>query len=80
MQPKQNHNTDISRIRSWAINGWTKYYRQTLIFSSIVVPELNSLFNKRCQNYAGKVRIANPVDNGSIRHIVVPIAQVRNMF
>ncbi|GBP24329.1 Digestive organ expansion factor homolog [Eumeta japonica] len=27
LQPKKTHNTDFSRVRSWAVNGWTKYYR-----------------------------------------------------
>lgn len=27
LQPKKTHGTDFSRVRSWAVNGWTKYYR-----------------------------------------------------
>lgn len=27
LQPKKTHGTDFSRLRSWAVNGWTKYYR-----------------------------------------------------
>ncbi|KAL9954193.1 hypothetical protein ACROYT_G041696 [Oculina patagonica] len=34
-QPKDSHDVDFSRVRMWCLNGWSKYYRQTLIFSSI---------------------------------------------
>lgn len=27
LQPKKTHGTDFSRVRSWAVNGWSKYYR-----------------------------------------------------
>lgn len=27
LQPKKTHDTDFSRVRSWAVNGWSKYYR-----------------------------------------------------
>lgn len=27
LQPKKTHGTDFSRVRSWAVNGWAKYYR-----------------------------------------------------
>ncbi|XP_077286205.1 U3 small nucleolar RNA-associated protein 25 homolog [Arctopsyche grandis] len=76
LQPKKTHGTDFSRLRSWAVNGWTKYYRQTLLFSSVSLPEINSLFNKKCFNYAGKIRVHNPVDAGSVRQVAVQVPQV----
>lgn len=27
LQPQKTRDTDFSRVRSWAINGWSKYYR-----------------------------------------------------
>lgn len=27
LQPKKMHGTDFSRVRSWAVNGWARYYR-----------------------------------------------------
>ncbi len=41
---------DFSRVRLWALNGWNKFYRQTLLFSSLPTPEMNSLFNGHCSN------------------------------
>ena len=80
LQPKDSHGTDFSRVRSWCVNGWTKYYRQTLIFSSIHVPEIYGVFNKKCYNYAGKVKVINPVSPGSICQVIVQVPQVFHRF
>jgi U3 small nucleolar RNA-associated protein 25 len=80
LQPKESHGTDFSRVRMWSLNGWAKYYRQTLIFSSVVLPEINSIFNKKCNNYAGKIKISNPIEFGSIRQVFVQIPHVFHKF
>ncbi|XP_049539639.1 U3 small nucleolar RNA-associated protein 25 homolog [Anopheles darlingi] len=74
-QPKSAENTDFSRVRDWCLNGWTKFYRQTVFLSSLELPEYRSLFNKHCQNYRGKIRTVNRVTHGSIRHVVVRVPQ-----
>ena len=76
LQPRESHGTDFSRVRPWAVNGWSKHYRQTAIFSSIALLEFSSLLNKRCCNYAGSVRVVNPIANGSICQVVVQLPQV----
>lgn len=76
LQPQSRQNTDFSRVRSWCLNGWSKFYRQTLLFSSYDLPEFRSLFNNRCRNYQGKVRTANIVQQGTIRHVVMELPQV----
>ncbi|KAF7415192.1 hypothetical protein HZH68_003681 [Vespula germanica] len=80
LQPKESHGIDFSRVRSWCINGWTKYYRQTLIFSSIQLPEIHSIFNKRCFNYAGKAKVVNPIFPGSISQIITQVPQIFHKF
>lgn len=80
LQPKSSHETDFSRVRSWCVNGWSKYYRQTLIFSSIRLPEIFNVFNKNCNNYAGKFKIINPVSMGAVTQVIVPIPQVFQKF
>ncbi|EEB09908.1 conserved hypothetical protein [Pediculus humanus corporis] len=80
IQPKESHGVDFSRVRSWALNGWTKYYRQTLLFSSFPFTELNAIFNRRCFNYGGKIRVANPVEDGSICRVVVPLSHIYQRF
>lgn len=76
LQPQSARNTDFSRVRSWCLNGWARFYRQTLLFTTHELPEFRSLFNSRCANYRGRVRIANPVESGSIRHVTVQVPQV----
>lgn len=76
LQPQSARNTDFSRVRSWCLNGWSRFYRQTLLLTSYDLPEFRSLFNTRLSNYRGKVRVANPIVGGSIKHVAVPIAQV----
>ncbi|KAG7204092.1 hypothetical protein KM043_001942 [Ampulex compressa] len=80
LQPKDSHGTDFSRVRSWCVNGWTKYYRQTLIFSSIQLPEIHGILNKKCFNYAGKVKVINPISLGSICQVVTQVPQVFHKF
>lgn len=76
LQPQSRQNTDFSRVRSWCLNGWSKFYRQSLLFSSYDLPEFRSLFNNRCHNYSGKVKTANIVKLGSIRHVMIDIPQI----
>ncbi|XP_012222197.1 U3 small nucleolar RNA-associated protein 25 homolog [Linepithema humile] len=80
LQPKKSRDIDYSRLRSWCVNGWSKYYRQTLIFSSIELPHVNTLMIKRCFNYAGKVKVANRVEPGSVRQVSVTVPQVFHRF
>ncbi|CAK1583698.1 unnamed protein product [Parnassius mnemosyne] len=80
LQPKKTHDTDFSRVRSWAVNGWAKYYRQTLIFSSVSLPEIKSVMNRKCQNYAGKVFITNPIAIGSIQQVLLQVPQLFHRF
>eukprot|EP01080_Neovahlkampfia_damariscottae_P008125 gene8125-12585_t len=59
---KSNPNTgvDFTRIRDFNLYGKAKYFRQTLIFSSFMTPDINSLFNgDSCKNMLGKVKVRN---------------------
>lgn len=80
LQPKESHGTDFSRVRNWALNGWTKYYRQTLLFSSIELPEINAILNKKCFNYAGAVKVVNPINNPAILNVHVQLPQIYRKF
>jgi U3 small nucleolar RNA-associated protein 25 len=78
LQPREAHGTNFARVRSWALNGWSKYYRQTLLFSSVMLPELNAVMSRKCHNYAGKICVVNPEPTGTVCHVVVQLPQVRN--
>lgn len=45
LQPKKTHGTDFSRVRSWAVNGWAKYYR--LVSISAFMNCLNAFWNSK---------------------------------
>jgi len=56
-QPKQSNGVDFSRVRMWSLNGWSKLYRQTLIFSEFDLQLLRSLTARHCSNYAGQLQV-----------------------
>jgi len=76
LKPQQSHGTDYSRVRMSTVSGHAKYYRQTMVFSSTLSPEMNGLFNKFCFNFNGKVRYTNTNTSGSISQIASQISQV----
>jgi len=77
LQPKDSHGVDFSRVRHWSLDGHARHYRQTLLFSGVPAPELNALWNSKCLNYKGKVRIANPVaGSGSLDRVFSDTALV----
>ncbi|KAF2879479.1 hypothetical protein ILUMI_26703 [Ignelater luminosus] len=80
LQPKESHGTNFSRVRTWSLHGLAKYYRQTLIFSSFVLPEINAIFNKKCFNYAGKIKTVNAISVGSICQVFVQLPHVFHKF
>jgi len=80
LQPKESHGVDFSRVRLWTLNGWSKYYRQTLCFASIICPEFNSIFNRTCCNFEGIFRTQNPIVGGSIQQVAAQLPQVFQRF
>jgi U3 small nucleolar RNA-associated protein 25 len=57
LQPKDAHDCDFSRVRSWYLEDWAKFFRQTVILSAFNTPELTELFRLHCQNWSGKARL-----------------------
>ncbi|XP_059156337.1 U3 small nucleolar RNA-associated protein 25 homolog isoform X2 [Physella acuta] len=76
LQPKESHGVDFSRVRMWAINGWSKHFRQTLMFSSVILPELLMIFNKHCHNFTGKLLVQRDIKTGTIRSCVSDTPQI----
>ncbi|XP_078085851.1 U3 small nucleolar RNA-associated protein 25 homolog isoform X2 [Mustelus asterias] len=75
-QPHEPHGVDFSRVRMWSLNNWSKYYRQTLIFSALQDPQINAIYSKYCFNYRGQVAVSNVPRTGSICHVVVQLPHV----
>jgi len=68
-QPQESRGVDFSRVRLWTLDGLNKYYRQTVLVSSVPFPELNSVYNRHCHNYNGRVRVVNPVESSAISRV-----------
>ncbi|XP_037948160.1 digestive organ expansion factor homolog [Teleopsis dalmanni] len=73
---KSLHNTDFQRVRPWCLNGYSNFYRQTVLLTSHDLPEFRSIFNHKCTNYQGKIRVTNPVISGSISNVIINIPQI----
>jgi len=55
--PQEMRDCDIQRVHESHLNGHARHLRQTVLLSSFQTPEINALFNRRCVNYEGKVRL-----------------------
>lgn len=75
LQPKEAHDTDLQRVRNWSINGQSKNYRQTIMYSSCKLPNLMAILKNRCLNFGGSVSVVNPIVTGTISHVVCNLKQ-----
>jgi len=82
LQPREQHGTDLSRVRLWALNDLSAHYRQNLIFSAVPLPEAAALFTRRGTNFAGKVRVENAVSltSASVHRVIVQLPQTFHRF
>nr|XP_046269149.1 U3 small nucleolar RNA-associated protein 25 homolog [Scatophagus argus] len=80
LQPLDSHGVDFSRVRMWNLNNWARHYRQTLVFSSIHDPQINSILTKHCTNYRGQISTKNMPKTGSICQVLVQLPHVFQMF
>ncbi|XP_055822546.1 protein NUCLEOLAR FACTOR 1 isoform X2 [Solanum dulcamara] len=72
--PSEQHGTDIMRIRQWYLDGQASFYRQSIILSSHINPDINGLFNHHCLNHEGKVKLASEY-KGVLPKVVLQIRQ-----
>ncbi|KAG8372301.1 hypothetical protein BUALT_Bualt12G0052000 [Buddleja alternifolia] len=77
--PSKQHGTDIMRIRPWYLDEQARFYRQTIILSSHINPELNALFNQHCLNYRGKIKLECKY-KGVLPKILIPVRQIYERF
>lgn len=73
-QPKDAHGCDFSRVRSWYLEDWASFFRQTIILSAFNTPELSELQRLHCLNWAGKARL-QPEYQGVIQQLGVKVKQ-----
>lgn len=77
--PSKEHVANVMRIRPWYLDEHARYYRQTIILSSYLTPEMNALFNGLCLNYEGKVKLVTEF-TGVLPKIQLDIRQVYERF
>ncbi|XP_027148863.1 U3 small nucleolar RNA-associated protein 25-like [Coffea eugenioides] len=77
--PVKQHGTDIMRIRPWYLDGQAQFYRQTIILGSHLNPDINSLFNRHCLNYEGKVKLVC-LYKGVLPKVLIPVRQIYERF
>nr|VDD56218.1 unnamed protein product [Brassica oleracea] len=86
--PTKQHGTNVMRIRPLYLDGQARFYRQSIILSSYLTPEMNGLFNRQCLNYKGKVGIrfhASPIKlaceyKGVLEKVLLPVRQIYERF
>jgi U3 small nucleolar RNA-associated protein 25 len=79
LQPKESHGCDFSRVRSWYLENWAKYFRQTVIISAFNTPEFAEVMRSHCHNWEGKIR-AQPEHEGAIQQLAVRAKQTFTRF
>lgn len=79
LQPREAHDCDFSRVRSWYLDGNAKHIRQTLLFSAFNFPALNRLYLKHMLNVAGKVKVSKQHE-GAMLELGLSLKQTFSRF
>ncbi|XVF50516.1 hypothetical protein PTKIN_Ptkin04bG0107400 [Pterospermum kingtungense] len=77
--PSKQHGTNVMRIRQWYLDGFAKFYRQTIILGYYLNPDMNSLFNRLCLNYQGKVKSVRD-HKGVLPKVLSQVRQIYERF
>ncbi|KAJ0247889.1 U3 small nucleolar RNA-associated protein [Hirschfeldia incana] len=77
--PSKQHGTNVMRIRPMYLDGQARFYRQSIILSSYLTPEMNGLFNRQCLNYKGKMKLACEY-KGVLEKVLLPVRQIYERF
>ncbi len=67
--PREQHGTDIMRVRDWYLEGRARHYRQTLLLGSYPSPDTNALM-RTTANHAGAARLR--VESPGVLGAVIP--------
>ncbi|VEU36790.1 unnamed protein product [Pseudo-nitzschia multistriata] len=77
-EPKNNNNTDFSRVRNYLLEGQGARWRQLILSSKYWDPNLLSTFKRFGKSLSGQVKVRRKIRDGdaSISSVLVPIKQV----
>lgn len=77
--PSKPPGTDIMRIRYGFLDGFARFYRQTIILGYYSNPDINGLFNRHCINYQGKVKLVCEY-KGVLPKVLLQVRQIYERF
>ncbi|CAO2824560.1 unnamed protein product [Amaranthus hypochondriacus] len=77
--PSKQHGGDIMRIRQWYLDSQAQFYRQSIILSSYLNPDINSLFHRHCLNLEGKLKLSCEY-KGVLPKVILQVRQVYERF
>ncbi|TYI79172.1 hypothetical protein E1A91_D05G003800v1 [Gossypium mustelinum] len=77
--PSKQHGTNVMRIRPWYLDGFARFYRQTIILGYYLNPDMNALFNHHCVNYQGKVKSVRE-HRGVLPKVLSQVRQIYERF
>ncbi|KAK9473839.1 uncharacterized protein V1510DRAFT_375739 [Dipodascopsis tothii] len=72
--PRDSHDCDFSRLRSWYLDERAPLVRQTIVLADYIAPEINALFSHHMRNVAGRLKV-KPVYGGVLDDVGAPIPQ-----
>ena len=77
-QPKNNNDTDFSRVRNYLLDGQGCYWRQLIVSSDILDPCIQSTFKRFGKSFTGSAKFRRRIspEDASISNVLVPIKQV----
>lgn len=75
LQPKDPHDCDFSRVRSWYLDDQARHIRQTIVLSAYLTPKINTLYNKYMRNVAGRLKYTQDYTTGLIETLSYGIKQ-----
>lgn len=77
-QPKNNNNTDFSRVREYLLAGQAKHWRQLIVCSKFTDPSILSTFKRNASSVAGMLKLKRrvPVNEASLVNVMVATKQV----
>ncbi|KAK6517246.1 rRNA-binding ribosome biosynthesis protein utp25 [Arthrobotrys megalospora] len=77
--PKDAHDCDFSRVRGWYLNGDAATFRQTIVSTTFLFPEANSLLSKYSKNYSGLIKFHEPCPGELSPYISQVFTKIRSL-
>ncbi|XP_054717806.1 U3 small nucleolar RNA-associated protein 25 homolog [Uloborus diversus] len=79
--PKESHGCNFFRVKMYALNGMAKFYRQTILLSSVENTWFETfIFQNQCFNYSGYLSSVTKVKSPAIQQVLEPMKMCFRWF